>query len=342
MTLPKGIDLRSLEVFLAVADTKSMTKAAERLGMTQSAVSQQINHIEACTGASLIDRQLRPLGITPAGLVLQKRAAHLLLEAGEAWAEVCSVGKAPLPALRLLVQPSLTRTLVPELVFALMKEIPVMNVCVWSGFAMDHEDALLSRQVDILVSTNSLYDIDGLERYELMSEPFIILVPSDIKERDVDLHRLAERLPLVRYSERVPAGRQIEGYLRWIRLKIPRKLEFDSAETVTAVVAAGKGWAISTPSMFLHGFPGTDAVRCLPMPGPGFRRTITLVARAGELGTLPASLAGLCCRVLKDTFWVALRKHVREFNEQVVIGDYDQSTSVPVGLDDASKKSDQT
>lgn len=332
MTLPKGIDIRSLEIFLAVADTRSMTKAAERLGMTQSAVSQQINHIEASTGVSLIDRQLRPLGITPAGRVLQKRAARLLIEAGAALAEVGSVGKGPLPELRLLVQPSLTRTLVPELIFALIKETPVVNVCVWSGFAMDHEEALLSRQVDILVSTNSFYDFDGLERYELMSEPFIIIVPSDIKERDVDLHHLAKRLPLIRYSERVPAGRQIERYLRWIRLKVPRKLEFDSAETVTAVVAAGKGWAISTPSMFLHGFPGTDVVRCLPMPSPGFRRTITLVARAGELGTLPASLAGLCCRVLKGTFRVALRKHVREFNEKVVIGDYDQRAPDPIAL----------
>src|SRR5690606_36867610 len=126
-----------------------------------------------------------------AGIVLREHATRLLLEAGEACTEVRNVGKSALPTLSLLVQPSLARTLAPELVSAIRKDTPVSNVCVHSGFAMDHEHALLSRQVDMLVSTKSFYEIDALERYDLVSEPYVVLLPANRSGHPADVHRLA-------------------------------------------------------------------------------------------------------------------------------------------------------
>ena len=56
MDIKSGLDIRALEVFVAVCETRSMTLAASQLGMTQPAASYTIKRLEEVTGAALIDR----------------------------------------------------------------------------------------------------------------------------------------------------------------------------------------------------------------------------------------------------------------------------------------------
>src|SRR4051812_9342439 len=58
------LNLRTMEIFVAVVQQDGMTNAANHLGMTQSAVSQAIGVIEAGLGAQLVDRSTRPLQLT--------------------------------------------------------------------------------------------------------------------------------------------------------------------------------------------------------------------------------------------------------------------------------------
>ena len=81
MALPKGLDLRSLNVFVEASRSKNMAEAAMRLGMTQPAVSQYISKLENLIGATLMDRRLRPARLTPAGEVLRDLADGLLASA---------------------------------------------------------------------------------------------------------------------------------------------------------------------------------------------------------------------------------------------------------------------
>jgi len=74
-------DLRSLQIFLAVCDTGSITDAARQLNLSQPAVSQAISDIEARSGAQLFDRAVRPIGLTRAGGLLRQRGSSLLAEA---------------------------------------------------------------------------------------------------------------------------------------------------------------------------------------------------------------------------------------------------------------------
>ena len=69
--------LRALEVFLAAADSGSMTTAAHNLKVTQSAISQQLKLLEAEMGVTLMDRNTRPLRLTTAGQALRAHAAEL-------------------------------------------------------------------------------------------------------------------------------------------------------------------------------------------------------------------------------------------------------------------------
>jgi DNA-binding transcriptional LysR family regulator len=80
--------LRALEVFIAAADSGSMTTAARRLKITQSAISQQLKLLEGEMRVTLMDREKRPLRLTPAGQALRQHAADMLLHADQIRAEV--------------------------------------------------------------------------------------------------------------------------------------------------------------------------------------------------------------------------------------------------------------
>ena len=72
-----GLELRHLVALVAVADSGTFSRAAEQLGYTQSAVSQQIAALERVTGTPLFDRPggPRPVQPTEAGAVLTEHAA---------------------------------------------------------------------------------------------------------------------------------------------------------------------------------------------------------------------------------------------------------------------------
>jgi DNA-binding transcriptional LysR family regulator len=91
------LDPRLLRAFVAILDDASFTRAAERLHMTQSTISQQLARLEAAVGQPLVDREARPLGATPAGERLQGYARRVLALLGDAEAALGDpAGSAPI------------------------------------------------------------------------------------------------------------------------------------------------------------------------------------------------------------------------------------------------------
>ena len=78
------ITLWGIEVFLAIAEERSISAAARRLGASNSSASQQLSNIETALGTRLIDRSARPLGLTPAGHLFRRRARVILDEIEQA------------------------------------------------------------------------------------------------------------------------------------------------------------------------------------------------------------------------------------------------------------------
>lgn len=287
-------DLRTLEIFLAVCDVGAMAGAARQLGLTQPAVSQAVADLEAKTGAVLFDRSVRPIGLTPAGGVLRQRASALLSEARQIAPMLRETENSRFPLLRAGLVDSLSRVLAAPLGVRLMGLAD--EVSVLAGLTSSHASALLTRQLDLLLGVDELEEIAGLERFPIISEPYILLLPAGRPRpaRLDDIARLAQDLPMVRFSARSKTGIEVERHFRRLKLDLPRRLEFDTPQGVTEVVARGEGFAVSTPLCILEA--GIDMARltCWPMPGPAFLRGLTLVARRQELGRAPRELAAFC------------------------------------------------
>jgi DNA-binding transcriptional LysR family regulator len=107
--------------------------------------------------------------------------------------------------------------------------------------------------------------------------------------------------PMIRYSARSRIGSQIDLHLRRLELRIPRRVEIDSSDTLVSMVASGVGWAISTPLCLLQARAYLDQVRVSRLPAPGFRRKIVLLSREGECEGLPERIASASCAILSSS-----------------------------------------
>jgi DNA-binding transcriptional LysR family regulator len=296
----KKIDLlRAFEVFIAAADAGSMTTAARALKITQSAISQQLKLLEREMRVKLMDRDTRPLRLTAAGHALRRRASEILLHADQLRSDVRQITSQPLPNLRIAMFGTLARTLAPALVKAVVqKELPIETISILRGMSMQHARDLPRREVDIVISSNALIDVDGLERHDLIHERFILIVPKGELTRQTSLRDMAARLPMIRYSARTEIGRLVEQHLRRLRLDIPHGHAFDAPEDLFAMIGMGQGWAITAPTHVVHAVSPGLSVDLRILPKPGFGRNIVLVARRGELGDLPKQVLALCRRIL--------------------------------------------
>src|SRR5438132_4923583 len=303
--MPKAVEqeinlLRATEIFVVVAETGSMTSAGAVLGMTQSAVSQQIHNLETSIGTELFDRDSRPLCLTMAGSMMFERAKRLLLEANDLRAAMRSAFAIPIPHLRLGVLASVAGSLVAPLVFELLDKLSAKSVSVWTGFGNDHQRSLQNRALDLILIADPVYEPAGLERHELFSEPFVLVVPPTLATDQITFASLLKSLPLIRHSIRSPVGMQIEQNLRRLRVAAPPYVEFDSIESIVAAVSLGRGWGISTPLLLLQGLRRPHSVAVRPLPSGGFSRSFALIARSGELGNVPTEIARVARTITRD------------------------------------------
>jgi len=295
-----GIELRDLSIFLSIVENGSMSVAARRLGLTQSAVSQAVASMEAALGVKLFDREMRPLGLTPSGVVLKERAAALLRDAREAVAAVREPGQAALPHLHLAMLDTVASAIGPHLVTKL--RAMAVHWSLWSGLSASHAEALLARKVDVIITADAdaLNEAADLERHDILSEPHLLVLPSRYTGPAGDLAELARAMDFIRFSARSHTGRQIEQHLRRLRIEPPVRLEFDTADALLAMVANGIGWTLATPLCILQGAQHLPLLRCLPMPRPMLFRNVTTVARRGELGDVPARIAAASRAIFND------------------------------------------
>ena len=298
-----SIDVRALEIFVAVAQAQGMTAAARRLGITQPAVSFAIAHLEAALGTPVVDRSTRPLRTTPAGQVLLRRAARVLADVEQLQASLRHSAGRPLSNIRIGIVASVTALGAP-LILALQALADELRI--WSTLTPDLRAALLERKLDVLVTSESLDSLPNLVRRVALREPFVLAMPLDfaLAHRTPTLESLCESLPFIRYTSRSNIGESIERYLTRRRVDAPPQLELDTSTAVHDMVAAGLGWAMTTPLCLIQSGVSLDSVALRPLDGAPLSRALHVIARDSELPGAVDSIgdvvSGLARQVLAE------------------------------------------
>jgi DNA-binding transcriptional LysR family regulator len=276
------ISLWGIEVFVAAAEEGSISAAARRLGVSPSAVSQQLSGLEAALGSTLLDRSGRPVEMTPAGAMFRRHAQTILNAASEARAELAMADLAGMTTLRLGVIEDFDSDVTPHLLSQLSRDLKGCRFLLETGASHRLLDQLEARALDVVIAADLDAEGDWREVHPLMSEPFVAVAPHGA---------VIEDLPLILYTARHLMGRQIAGHLSRIGLRPAYRFELDSYAAILAMVASGEGWTILTPLALHQARSFRSRVEVRPLPLAPLSRTLSLSARAGILRDMPGQIA---------------------------------------------------
>ncbi|MFD2174285.1 LysR family transcriptional regulator [Rhodobacter lacus] len=274
------ISLWAVELLVATAEEGAITAAARRLGVSASAVSQQITALEAALGAELVDRTARPFALTAAGRAFLPHAEAMLDELAKGRAGVGLADPAGLRSFRLGMIEDFEAEVTPLLLAGMGAELTACRFLLETGPSHRLAAQLEARALDMVVAAELEGAAEGLERHPLLTEPFIAVWPEG---------QVGADLPLLHYSQRTVMGRQIAAHLARAGAAPGHRFEIDSTPAILAMVAAGQGWSILTPTGVLHG--KREGVALAPLPGAGLARRIVLSARMGTMGEMPGAVA---------------------------------------------------
>ena len=247
------MELRQLEVFVAVAEERSFTSAADRLHVVQSAVSASIRALEGELGASLLERTTRRVALSDAGAALLPEARAVLAAAGLARDAVEQTkgglrGAVALGIMQAWAYPALS---VPRIVAEFQRDHPLVELTVrhvgGSGVLAEAvRDGALDLGFLSLPGSSP-----GLELTELTSEPMRFACTTG--------HRLAgaERVSLAEiagetFADGPPSwGTRLAADRAFERAGIERSVRFEVNEMTTIIefVRAGVGVALLHPSI---------------------------------------------------------------------------------------------
>ncbi len=186
-------ELRLVRYFVAVAQERNITRAAERLHISQPSLSAAIKQLESQLGVALLDRSGRELGLTAAGELLLRQGKELLAAAERVADEVRARGEAPSARLRLGMTPTARYGVGPALLAACASAAPAVMLYT----SEDTTGALLrdvaSGRLDLAIVFCPPDRLpEGIELLLLQGEPAVLHVRDD--------HPLAGR-PAVALSE---------------------------------------------------------------------------------------------------------------------------------------------
>lgn len=283
--------MRSLEVFVAVAETGQMSAGARLLNLSQPAASQHITALEKSFGTVLLDRSTRPARLTYAGARLHGKAQKILDALSDMETELRHVGQSSMSLLRVGLQASIATTLTPMLIDLAQRGFNVEDITLHAGQSGNHEHLLRTKQADLAITSNPFLDMDGLERHHVLTEKYLLVLPDSYDGPTTSLEALQSRLPLVRFGDTTNAGRQIAQHLRRLRFEPDKVIQADRSSMVTSCVAAGQGFSLLTPTLLIDGLVENMNLRLKELPVSGLSRTLTVVARKDELQELPKTFA---------------------------------------------------
>lgn len=168
--------LRNLQIFLAVAETGSMVKAAKQLYMTQPSISQVISEMERNYNVSLFERKNRNLTLTPTGEKLVDYAKNVLLVAKEA--EDFLNYESSHPQISVGATPTIGSCFMSSIVTELHEKNPdlVHHVCIANSSTITRE--LISGEVDIALIEGNI-DNPEIESRPVIRDRIVLICSKD-------------------------------------------------------------------------------------------------------------------------------------------------------------------
>jgi DNA-binding transcriptional LysR family regulator len=267
------MELRHLRSFVAVAEELHFGRAAERLHIAQSPLSQQIQRLERQIGATLFERNRRKVDLTEAGHAMLRHAREALAQAdlAETAARAAAAGRTG--TLRVGFLGSAALALLPRIVPPWRVEAPDVRLELVEGPSGEHIGAVLEQRLDVAF-VRPTAALTGLIAHPVWREPVVAALPtgSVLSQHDpLRLSDLADQ-PFVLFPRDSAPAFHDELTGACVRMGFTPRVAFECSAmpTVVGLVAAGLGVSLvprSISSIALGGVVYRDLADAHPEAG---------------------------------------------------------------------------
>ena len=240
------MDNQNLRAFLTVAEHGSFSGAADKLHLTQSAVSKRIALLEEQVGKKLFDRIARQVSLTEAGRALLPRAQRILLEAEAAIQAIHDLSGNASGQLRLAISHHLGLHRLPPVLKQFAHQHPNVNLDI--AF-MDSEKAyeyVLQGHSDVAVITLALETHQNIYSKRIWRDPLKFICAPDHKLASIaqpSLSELADH-PVILPGLNTYTGRIIQSLFDRENIPLKTPLATNYLETISTMVEIGLGWSV--------------------------------------------------------------------------------------------------
>jgi DNA-binding transcriptional LysR family regulator len=269
--------LRQFEYLIAVAEEHSFTRAAERLLVSQPALSHQIKVLESSIGGPLLDRLVRTVEVTKLGNAFLPHAIAAVRSTDEATRAARAVGRLSGGELRVSTLQSIALGIIPPAIRAWRHEHPQVRVQIREFVHIDVLAAeMLHGAADVAIGPKPA-GWTGPSR-KLGREEFMIILPYEDPDlssdgRSINLKRLADR-PWVLYAPDFGLAPIVSAACS--RAGFTPRAAVRTHHTATAVELAAAGLG---PALVPSNVIGPDFESCTVRPDPPIWRDLVAFTR---------------------------------------------------------------
>lgn len=271
----RGFNLDQLQTFMDVVELGSFSAAADKLNLSQPAVSLQLRQLEKRLGVRLVERVGKRMKPSSAGAELLKHARHI--EQTVAAARESMIPHARGVAGRVRVGTGATACIyfLPPILRDLRRRFPGLEIIVNTGSSDDILRQLEENVIDVAVvtlpATGRMFEIRPL-----LEDEFVLIAPRTESLPDKLTPAVLAKRTLVLHEPGANTRRLVDRWFAKANLAAKPAMEFDSVEAIKQLVAAGLGLGI-VPAMALP--PRSMSGLAAHPLSPRLARKLALVVR---------------------------------------------------------------
>lgn len=255
------LEIRHLRYFLAVAEAGSFSRAADRLGVSQPNISQQMRDLETALRVDLFQRRGKRILLTSAGQIFKEHARSLLRQIENLLQELSVEPGQMRGALHLGVVPILNVALMPQLLGMFASTHPAVSLNVEEISSTEIETALEEGRMDVGLGFLTRHS-PNLHYERLCTDQFALIVPTRhpwAKRRMIDLSEL-HQARIVQLPDTFVMRRMSDSICREHQVRPRIVAEINAIETLLRSLAPLNAAALM-PKIALRGTSGLTAIR---------------------------------------------------------------------------------
>lgn len=280
-------DLSSLALFVRVAETKSITKAAAASHIALAAASRRITQLEDQFGVELLRRSARGVDLTAAGEALLFHARQMMEQVDQMRAEISDYTMGAKGMVRMQANASALAQYLPEDLAAFSASHPAIKVSLGEERSSAIVSALLAGTTDVGIVMEGAEGADALQRFDYRDDTLVAVVPvkHPVRAKSLAFEKLLD-YDFVGLESNTVISRICAHQAALAGKPLRLRMQVKSFDVVARLVQAGLGIGV-LPEAAVHAFARPMGLRAVRLTDPWSRRRMDVAVR--QYDALPAA-----------------------------------------------------